>query len=176
MSRIKKQVKADPVETRDEMENCVREICLLTIRRDELTAQMDDEIARIRDVYQADLAEIQVNLDAEMGRAHDWAENNPHEFAKKKSLAMVHGTVGYRTGMPRLKTLKGWTWDRVLEVLKAVAPEYIRTKQETDKDKIIAERSELDPENLRNIGVQIVQDETFFVEPNREEKEKEETK
>lgn len=165
--RIKK-MEIDRIESRSEMEDCMKEICMLTIVQDQLSAVLDARLADIRTQYQADLAEVAVNLDVEIERAKDWADNHPEEFAGKKSIVMVHGTVGYRTGMPKLKTIKGWTWDRVLELLQSAYPEYIRRKVETDKEKLIADRVILGDDRLKSMGMVVSQDNPFFVEPNRE--------
>jgi phage host-nuclease inhibitor protein Gam len=166
--RVKKVDEFEPVETREEMENCVREICALTIRQDGLMADMDTDLQRVRDRYQIDLAEVEMNLKTELDRAHDWAERHPEEFATKKSVAFVHGTAGFRTGTPKLKTLSGMTWEKVLDVMERLFPEYVRRKNEVDKDKIIADREVLPPNDLKAMGVKVVQDESFYVEPNRE--------
>ncbi|HMO51918.1 MAG TPA: host-nuclease inhibitor Gam family protein [Kiritimatiellia bacterium] len=164
--RIKKKP-IDVIQSRDEMENCVREICRLSIRKDEMTAQMDEELSRVRDNYQSELAEVCVNLNTELERAQDWSERNPDEFAAKKSIVFVHGTAGFRTGTPKLKTLSGWTWDKVLAVVKKLTPEFVRTKAEVDREMIIANRERLGAD-LKRMGLEVVQDETFYVEPNRE--------
>jgi phage host-nuclease inhibitor protein Gam len=70
--------------------------------------------------------------------------------------------------MPTLKTLKGWTWALVLERIGALRlTQYIRTKSEPDKEKLLADREKLG-DRLTEVGVQVVQAETFFVDPKRE--------
>jgi phage host-nuclease inhibitor protein Gam len=83
---------------------------------------------------------------------------------------MVHGTVGYRTGQPTLKPIKGMTWEKVVEVLKQTMPGFVRTKEEADKAGLIAaaEAGELGEENLRTLGLRRHHEERFFVEPNKE--------
>jgi phage host-nuclease inhibitor protein Gam len=65
-----------------------------------------------------------------------------------------------------LKTLPGWTFDRVLQTLKtAGALDYIRVKEEVHKQNLLSDRESIGPERLREIGLRVVQEETFFVEP-----------
>jgi phage host-nuclease inhibitor protein Gam len=165
-ARVKKVGPA--IETREEMEECVRRICLATIRLDELRADLDARLAAIRAGFEERIAATGEELKAQMVQAEEWAEAHRDEFAGKKSIAMVHGTVGFRTGMPRLATLKGWKWDAVLRVLREQHPEFVRTKAEVDKDLLLARRADLGDGALRDLGVEVKQDESFFVDPNRD--------
>lgn len=160
------------IQTRAEMEGLVGDICAATIKQDSLLAAMDDELQIVRARYEASLAEVSKSLDAGLALAQDWAEAHPSEFGKQKSIEMLHGVVGWRTGTPKAKTLAGWTWDRVLSVIVSIpkfAKRYARISEEVNKEALIADRELLAPEELREIGVRIVQDETFFVQPKREE-------
>ena len=130
-------------------------------------------------------------LGAEKDKAFDVlqsfaTENQAELFTKKKSLEMAHGTIGFRTGTPKLKTLKGFTWASALQLAKKFLPmTYIRQTDEIAKDKLLADR-ELkevevydtptgDPrevtmrEAMAACGIQVTQDETFYVEPKKEE-------
>lgn len=166
-SRIKKTPPAPPA-TREEMEALVGEIAALTITQREQMAQMDGRLQMVRAEYESGLAELRLMLDDKMERARLWAVTNPEAFGTKRSIDMVHGAVGFRTGMPRLKTLRGITWALVLELLaKYRLTEYVRLKTEPDKDRIIADREKLG-ERLRDVGLECVQDESFYIEPKME--------
>jgi phage host-nuclease inhibitor protein Gam len=160
----------DPIPPRDraEMEDLVKFICEQEIFLDYLRNQMDVEMMEIRDRYENRITAAREEIKRMIELAEDWAIANPAEFAAKKSIAMVHGLVGFRTGMPKLKTLKGWTWDRVLNVLKVAFPEYVRTKDEVAKDLIIDQREVIGEERMRRMGVAVVQTESFYVEPHKE--------
>ena len=93
---------------------------------------------------------------------------------------MTHGTVGFRTGNPRLKPITKFTWAKVLETIQrsaTFASSYVRTKAEVDREKLLADRDELGADGLRVLGLKVVQEESFFVEPhlttveNREQRE-----
>ena len=101
-----------------------------------------------------------------MEHARVWSEANPQEFGAVRSIETVHGTLGWRMGGPSLRTLPGWTWDQVKENLKAVsAMGYIRVKEEVNKQNLLADRETISAEKLRELGVRVVQEESFFVEP-----------
>jgi len=166
MARVKKVGPA--IRTREEMEECVRKICLATIRQDELRTDLDGRLAAIRQSFEEPMAKVEEELKGLLAQAEEWACENRDMFATRKSVVMVHGVVGFRTGMPRLATLKGWKWDAVLRVLQETRPDFVRTKAEVDKDMLLANRTVLGDATLRSVGVEVKQDETFFVEPNRE--------
>ena len=73
--------------------------------------------------------------------------------------------------MPTLKTITGFTWDRVLEKIRVAYVEFVRTKEEVNKQAILDQRDILGPDKLRQMGVRVVQEEPFFIEPKIEEPE-----
>jgi phage host-nuclease inhibitor protein Gam len=154
----------------------------------ELTSKMDVEITRIREKYQGRLAELSDTKEQAAQKLQHFAESRRQElFIKKKTLDLLHGSIGFRTGNFQLKTLKGFTWDAVRNLVKEFLPDYIRTKEEVDKESLLADRSAaLDtddeatlalPEEQRpkvsslfeKCGVRVAQEETFFIEPKKEE-------
>ena len=114
-------------------------------------------------------------LDAEREQAFDVlqafaVENQAELFAKKKSLDMAHGTIGFRTGTPKLKTLKGFTWASVLQMVREFLPGYVRTSEEVAKDKLLADRDEEGmSDKMAKCGITVTQDETFYVDRKTEE-------
>lgn len=157
-------------ETREQMEALVADICRDEIRHEEIRLTMERELHAVRDRHEGELTTLGERIKSNLSLAEDWALAHHEEFATRKSIVMVHGTVGYRTGMPRLKTLRGWTWDRVLNVLKVAFPEFVRKREEPAKDLILERRDDLGADKLRRIGLEVVQVESFYVEPHRDEK------
>lgn len=144
-----------------------------------INAEIDLQCARIREKWQDKLAALTAERDHAFDVLQGYAvENKERLFSKKKSLDMTHGTIGFRTGTPKLKTLKGFTWAAALELVKRKLPGYVRTTDDIAKDKLLADR-DLDavvvgtaaedavsmPEAMKACGIQVVQDETFYVEP-----------
>ncbi len=155
-----------PVPSREAMESLVGEIAVLQNQQRLLTSAMDGQIQSIRQHYLAQLTAQNEALEQKMQLARLWAEANPDEFGPARSIETLHGAVGWRTGQPALKTLAGWTFDRVLQTLKcAGALAYIRVKEEVHKQNLLSDRDALGSEKLRQFGLRVVQEETFFVEP-----------
>lgn len=152
-----------------------------------IQAEIDLACARLREKQQERLAQLSEDRDKAFDVLQSFATENQAElFGKRKSLEMAHGVIGFRTGTPKLKTLKGFTWASALQLAKKFLPfNYIRQTEEIAKDKLLAdrEREEVavydtptgDPRMVRMCeamavcGIQVVQDETFYVEPKKED-------
>ena len=110
-------------------------------------------------------------------------ENRDTLFQPKKSLDMLTGTIGYRTGMPQFKTDKGFTQAAVIQLIKDqypdLVPTFIKSTEAINKEAIIGEsrRTPDDPMRIDMLEFQrrchafVTQEETFFVQPKEEEVE-----
>ena len=129
------------------------------------------QCAKIREKYANKLAELEGEKEKAFDTLQAYATENQAElFTKKKSLEMAHGVIGFRTGTPKLKTLKGFTWASALQLVKEFLPGYLRQTEEIAKDKLLADRDVEDMvPQMNKCGIQVVQDETFYVEPKKED-------
>jgi phage host-nuclease inhibitor protein Gam len=161
--------------SREDVEKIVGFISQSMIERDRLVNEMERRIQAIRDEYVRELARIAVEIDGEMAVLKLWAELNRAEFeGEKKSLEFTHGTIGFRVGNWQIRTLRKLSLDDVLANMKGVEfnemfREHIREKEEIDRERLIADREKLAADALESIGIRIVQTESFFCEPKREE-------
>lgn len=169
--RIK--VNGPAIRTRAEAEVILGEIRDLTIELTQQTATRESELKAVDDEHRESIAALTKRVQEASELLRGWAEANPSEFKGAKSVALTHGTIGWRIGNPTLKTITGFTWDRVLEKIQGLPlfRRFIRTKEEVDKAAIIAERDSLAPDDLRAMGVRVMQEEAFFVDPKMEETE-----
>ena len=157
--------------TSEQMEQAFAEYAKADARQQKITADMDVAMTKIREKWQDELTRLAETKDNAFDILQAYAlENRDELFSKRKSLETTHGTLGFRTGTPTLKTRKGFTWASVLEMLKEFLPNYVRTKEEPAKDKLLADREDEEVAALfPKGGVVVVQDETFFVEPKKED-------
>ena len=162
MSRIK--IVRSLLKSRAEAEHLVGEIVTLQLTLNDQKIAMDQELAAIRARYEGTLDGLQKSIDEKSTVAMAWAQENPGEFGAKKSIDFVHAVIGFRTGQPKLGKRAGWTWERIKEAVARQLPDYIRTKTEVDREKILADREILAPV-LREVGLKVEQDESFFVDP-----------
>lgn len=159
--------------TREEFEDAFAKYANADARIQNITSKMDLGITKIREMYQDQIASLTEMKDESFEKMKVWAmENKDEVFAKKKSFETIHGLVGFRTGTPKLKLLKGFTWGAVTNLLKEFLPGYVRISEEPAKDKLLSDRDDIEINGVfHKVGIFVDQDETFFVEPKKEDVE-----
>jgi phage host-nuclease inhibitor protein Gam len=156
--------------TIDEASTTMAEYARVSARVAEINAKMDQKIIKVRQEHETELTTLGEIMEQSFGQLQYYAENNPNLFADKKSYELAHGKFGFRTGTPKLKTVKGFTWASITELLKIYLPAFIRTVDEPAKDKLLAERENENITKFFNkVGVYVDQDESFYVEIKKED-------
>lgn len=160
--------------TGEQMEQAFSDYSIADAKIQNITSKMDVEMTRIREKYQDDLQRWGDLKTKSFDLLQAYAmENRDELFTKRKSMDTVHGVFGFRTGTPKLKPLKGYTWSAITNLLKEFLPSYVRTTEEPAKDKLLADREVPEVADMfRKVGVYVDQDETFFVEPKKEDNER----
>lgn len=167
--KMKKQ-KTTTITTREELERVMGEFAQATIARGQLAFAMEARLNEIRHDYESRLAEFDEAIEAFLADLEAWAVMHPADFATRRSIDLVHGVIGFRTGQPALKTIKGVKWDHVLDMLKlANHLQYVRTEESVDKEAILAEREQIGEKNLEKFGMRVEQAERFYAEPKLEQ-------
>ena len=136
-----------------------------------LGAEMDERITEIRDEYSADLEILGKDNEMLMAVIKGYVTQNKDSLLEKdrRSFETLYGKIGFRMGMPTLKTLRGLKWDDVVVLLKQYAPDYVRTVEEVNKEKLIGDREkEGIGDKLDTLGVKVSQTETFFIDLKKE--------
>lgn len=161
----------NPISTRTELENLIGDVVCLSLRLDARRSEMEREITEIRNRHTADIDTIERELIHKRAAIHLWAEDNRTIFRGKKSLDCHHGTIGFRSGPPKLEKIKPTTtWDDIAQKLRTLhwGSDYLRTpnpQPEVNKEAILADRHKLDRTKLHKAGLRIVQDERFYIAP-----------
>ncbi len=170
MSKTRKTKTLIPARiTREEAETAFAAFAEADARQQKISATMDVLITKIREKYADELARLSDDKETNFEIIQVYATNNRDDFGHKKSMDLVHGIIGFRTGTPKLKLRKGFTWPSVVNLLKEFLPGYVRTTEEPAKDRLLADRDV--PEvstQFQKLGIAVDQDETFFVEPKKE--------
>lgn len=151
--------------TRDDAEVIMGELAYASHSRDKQTAAMNIKLTAVRDQFEPSIASLTKIIAQKEKELHAFADANPETFGKSRSLKMVHGIVGYRLGNFALKTIRGITWNRALALVKELAPGFVRTKEEIDKDAILAARNAIRPIDFTRMGLRVEQAEKFYAEP-----------
>jgi phage host-nuclease inhibitor protein Gam len=166
-----KKNKATTIKSREELESVFGEYSAKVLERDRLTVEMEMKIAEIRSGYEAPIAACVEVGDGLFDDMQAWAALHPEEFAARRSIDLLHGRLGFRTGNPAVRQAPGVKAEHSLELLKASAPQWTRTKSEIDKEQILCDlASGADVETaLRPFGLRIDKAETFYCDIKREE-------
>lgn len=168
------------IRSRDELETAMGDYARNVIARDAAVAQMEIEIAAIRQKHESELAEMKIAGDALFDDLNAWSAMHPDEFSARRSIELLHGTIGFRTCPPKVAQMRGVKTEHSISALSdAGMTDLIRIKYEIDKDAIlmrVASAREAGPtayacviRHLAECGLKIDQNEIFFVEPKREE-------
>jgi phage host-nuclease inhibitor protein Gam len=156
------------IDTRAQFESTVDEICKLQLDREQLVTERDRLLADVREEHDPRIEKIGTDIAAKLVLCEKFATVHRESlFGKLKSAASSLATFGFRTGNPKLVLLnRKWKWDDVLSALKGKErTDLIRKKEEADKDAL----KKLPDDELASFGCRIDQDETFFIEPKRDE-------
>lgn len=180
MKKSTTRIKAPAIGNRSGFELTVDTIAAATTRLRTLEAERDAVVQIAQNTNATDIAELKQEIDLAAAMCEKYAEAHRPELlpGKAKSAETPLARYGFRTGMPALKTLAKWTWDKVKDRLHEIgASDCIRTKEEIDKEtllKLVDEGRNLAVLNSRNkveiheistLGFKVVQAETFFIEP-----------
>ena len=136
----------------------------------EINKAIEAEVNEILEKYEHDLqfASQSKNAAFETMRAY-CTLNKDKLFGKRRSIGTPHGTAGFRLGTPRLKTAPGHNWKTIMKKLREKLPAYVRITEEPAKDLLLADRhKDSVAPMLLEIGVQVVQDELFYIEPRQQ--------
>lgn len=143
----------------------------LDAQEEKVIAELNLKLAKLREKYDPVLKDVAEQKEKHFAIVFTYcAENKKVLFDKTRSIHTTHGVIGFRLGTPKLKTLPKWTWNMVLEKLKVLMPEYVRSEPEVNKEKLLADRSnETVAVHFSECGIVCGQDETFYIELKKEQ-------
>jgi phage host-nuclease inhibitor protein Gam len=166
---------APTIRTREQLDAVVENIVSLKGELAELERAQATEIVGVREKFRAPLTEVDRFLQKEIAWVETWARQNPSAFVTDRLLRCPHATIGYRMMPPRVeRASRQWTWTEAASRLSEVewGRRYLRTPAaEVDRDAILADLASLSNDELRQVGIKIVQGERFFIEPHGHEEE-----
>ena len=172
MSRIKLSEPNSVIQTKAQAESVLGEIRDLSIRKSRLLADREEERQRLEENCKDALAILDDKINSKSESLRTWAEMNPEEFGKRRSLDLTHGSIGWRIGMPKLVKKVKAKWDDLVEVVgERLGASFVRVKKEVNREAILDARSMLDPVQLRACGLAIEQEDAFYVEPKLDQVE-----
>lgn len=135
-----------------------------------IEAQMNERINSIKNEYQDEIIYLIQEKEKQFETLEVYAKEHKDNWGRRKSMELLHSIIGFRTGTPKVTKDKKFSWENVLELVKEKFPSLVRVKCELDKEAIIAMREDAAFLDLQKACfVDVVQDETFFVESKLQE-------
>ena len=182
MKTTRLKVTLPTITTRAEAESVMSDLAEAVNDQRKLIADRDTEILTINEHYAPALSDLALEIQAETDTLRAWAESSPDAFPKgRKSLELLAGVLGFRTGTPKLSLLsRAFNWERVQVLVEQYWPGFIRLKKEVDKEGLLSLYSQAGDkpaatEELKRCGLRVVQVETFYIEPKLTEVETRQT-
>lgn len=166
MAKTKPQTEqVTTIKSWQEVDSTLRAIAVIDSKVMADDAQMNDDMLKVKTRY---LPGIQKLQSEKIGLERDiqlFCESQKERFTESRSQDLNYGKVGFRRGTGALKTLKGFTWESVKNLIKAskkFRDIFLRVKEDIDKQAIIG--ANLKTEELAKLGVQIAQEDSFYYE------------
>ena len=166
--RIKNRAVGPVPQSRDEAREYMRRIGSHQNERKRIEATMNEQLQKIRDKDQGLAAPHAEQINELSQGLHVWCEANRADLTnngKRKSADLGAGEIAWRITPPKvsLRNIMG-----VIENLKSLGLDrFIRSKEEINKDAILAE-----PDAVDGIaGISITQGEDFVIKPHESELE-----
>lgn len=167
MAREKKKVYKNV--TRELAQQAMNSFAKAANKVSAIEAKMNKELQDVREKYNDDLVVLNDAKDEQVEILETYAYEQKETWGKRKSAELLHGTIGFRTGTPKVKFDKGFNSKSVTAILEESFPEYVRKVVEMDKEKLIANREDESFAAIcKKAHIVVVQDETFFVESKAE--------
>ena len=156
------------VSSRAQLEALLENIAELQRERESAFAAQEAELALVRSRHRAQLNALQDLLAQELSWAEAWARRNRAELGAAGALCCEHATLGFRAEAPRIeRASRRWTWSRITAALAASSwgARYLKVPEPVvDAEAIAADLGKLSREELRAMGMEVVEGERFFLE------------
>lgn len=165
MTRIKPQIQTVNITTIEEADNALKDLCALNRELDLINIDTQEKVDAIKAQAQASAMPVNQQIEVLGAALNAFCVANKKElFAKSKSKQVTFGLLGFRLST-KLKTQSKVKWDQVLGRLQDMnLNDYIRTKQEVDKEKLKSASETV----IKEAGCQLVQEDVFFYELDKE--------
>lgn len=160
------------MKTTEEFNTAVNEAATAMQKLDELEAQLKAELAKVQERYAPLLEVLKGTVRNKTKAAERFAKKYPSKVFPSASKDAKRGETGMafykiRKTPDVLKTMKNWTWEKVLERIKTMPTlaGLLRLDPTLDKERIKNDMRKTNKREWQNIGVRLVDDQKFVIEP-----------
>lgn len=167
MAREKKKVIKDV--TKETAEQAMSAFAEAANKISSIEAKMNQELQEVRERYSDTLSKLEDQKDEQVEVLEAYAYEQKDSWGKKKSMDMLHGSIGFRTGTPKVKFEKGFNTKSVTAIMEEHYPDYVRSTVELNKEKLIEDREIEGFEVIcKKAHIEVIQEDTFFVTSKEE--------
>lgn len=160
-------IPATKLKTFEEVDSSLYELAQIESKLAKKEALMNEKIQKIKDQYDEETAQERAAKLSITQDVEGYLILNKSEFDKIRTKKLVHGTVGFRYGTPKVLNLsKKYSTKTVLELAKKLfKTKYVRQKEELNKDAILADYAsgKLDDSKVASFGARIDKGETVVI-------------
>lgn len=137
-----------------------------------MEVEMNERINKIKNGFDEETKSVRAEKQLLEQEVEGFCKVNKEKFGKLKSMALLFGSIFFRTTPPKVSQLnKKYSVATSIELAKKLfKTKFVRQKEELDKDSILASYAakEINDEKLAAIGLKIDQEEKFGYEINWE--------
>lgn len=154
----------------EELEQVFGEYAASVLELATLSVELERRLQQARTEFEDEMALAKEDCDGLFADIQSFGVLHPELFKDKKSLDLVHGTIGFRTGTPAIKLLAGVKTEHAVQLASKLLPTCIRIKAELDKDALLARfaSGELPAAKLAEVGLQVERKEVFYADVKNE--------
>jgi phage host-nuclease inhibitor protein Gam len=177
---VKVKVEAPKIQTRGQFEEATGHLQRAVLERQQINTALDLKLNETRQEFLLEQGDTLAELDAEIALQEKqilaWAKANKEtEFNGRQSLETKFAVVKFFKGQFKCECKSKWNWDKVLARIKecSLTKRFIRTKEEPNKEALIAAREEVIQSTegqftVGDLGVRVFQEESFTIEVKAE--------
>jgi phage host-nuclease inhibitor protein Gam len=162
-TKIKTQAATAPVpQNRDDAVAAIARIGHHQRERERLKGEMDEQITALREQYDKQMGPHVDDIKSLTAGIHTWAEANRDDLTqcgKVKTANLMTGELRWRTTPPSCKLVR--IKEALEELKKKKLTRFIRTKEEVNKEAILADQAAIDGCEW----IKIEQSEDFVIVP-----------
>ena len=166
------------IESREDLEKCMGEFAQARLALEGARLEKEAALKAAREEFEAVEPALKAAVEAPFKQLELWARMHPEAFDGRKSLELVQGTIGFRTGQPRVVLPRGCDEAQLCAALQGDGlGRFVRMVPTLDRDAVIrAARDEKDApwddaaRLAQKHGVRVSQAERFYAEERKDPK------
>ena len=162
----RKKTRVVPVPLESELPGIAKLCAEAQAKLKKIESEAEEKIAAIREKAKQDACKWEDQFSECSEQLEAYAlKHQKAKFSKVRSMKLGSVTFGFRLGTPKVVKTTRDTWAVVTGKLKEHFPDFVRTKEEPNKDAIIEAREDAElMAKLSMLGVQVDQEDSVFID------------